>query len=331
MWRSVAATFLVAWLAAGGVQAGGADSTPDPGAPFNLVSPYQSYDLKLRAFQPTPSRYAGFLLPVRINGGRPLRLVLDSGADYIVIGSKAGRALGLAAASELDLVGLGSRPASVGWAKTVEVGPVSFRNCRVAFVEGQVLEGADGVLPLSLFSQFLLRLDLPEQTLGLIPYPPEGNPAVPPARSTAKHNLLLVAAVLNGKRDGYVAVDTGAFCSAISTEVARTLRSSQIVPGVALATGTGAATGQRVSSPVHFAIAGQDLTSDEVVALDLSNLSHHYGVEVMGVLGFPALSTYVLTIDYRRGQVKIEPPPSVSAREPHRGHNPNPPAPLAFR
>jgi hypothetical protein len=82
---------------------------------------------------------------------------------------------------------------------------------------------------------------------------------------------------------------------------------------------------------VRFQIAGQELIPNEVVALDLSNLSRHYGVEVMGVLGFPALSNYILTIDYRNGRVKIEPPQSISARELHRGHDAKSPEPLAFR
>jgi hypothetical protein len=198
-------------------------------------------------------------------------------------------------------------------------------------VKGQVVEGADGVVPLSLFSDFLLRLDLSEKTLGLIPYPREENPAVPPTHGVTKHDALLVAAVLNGKRNGYVVVDTGAFCSAISREVARTLSGFQIVPEVRLAAGTGAAIGQRISSTAHFAIAEQDLIPDEVVALDLSNLSRRYGVDVVGVLGFPALASYVLTIDYRDGRVKIEPPQSVSARELNRGHNAKPPGLLAFR
>jgi len=226
---------------------------------------------------------------------------------------------------------LGTRPAKVGMAETVDVGPVSFRNCWVALVEGQVVDGADGVIPLSLFSGFLLRLDLPEKMLRLIPYAPEENPADPPTRGVTKHDVLLVATVLNRERNGYVVVDTGAFCSAISREVARTLSGSQIAPEVRLAAGTGAAIGQRISSAAHFAITGQDIVPDEIVALDLSNLSRHYGVDVIGVLGFPALASYALTIDYRNGRVKIDPPQSVSARELNRGRNAKPPTPLAFR
>jgi hypothetical protein len=187
------------------------------------------------------------------------------------------------------------------------------------------------VIPLSLFSDFLLRLNLPRKTLRLIPYPSEHDSATPSTRGVTKRHLLLVTAVLNGKQSGHVILDTGAFCSAISRDVARTLSGSHIVPEVGLAAGTGAATGQRVSSAVHFAIAEQDLIPDEVVALDLSILSRHSGVEVMGVLGFPELNNYVLTIDYREGRVKIEPPQSISAREVHRGDNAQPLAPLAFR
>ena len=331
MWRRAAATFLAIWLILGGLRASKAGPTSASDAPPELVSPYQPYELKLRPFCPIPSRPAGVLLHGRINGGRPLRLVLDTGAEFIVIRAKAARSAGISARSEMELVGLGSRSARVGRAETVEIGPVRFRNCRIALVDGNIVEGADGVIPLSFFSDFLLRLNLPGKTLGLIPYPRDQDPAIPSTRGVTKRHLLLVTTVLNGKQSGYVILDTGASCSAISREVARTLRGFPVVPEVPLAAGTGAATGQRVSSAVHFAIAEQDLIPNEIVALDLSNLSRHFGVEVMGVLGFPALTNYVLTIDYHNGRVKIEPPQSNSARELHRGHNSKSPTPLAFR
>lgn len=332
MWHAAAATFLMTGLIFGGVQATWAESTPALDAPTELVSPYQPYNLKLRPFYPVPSRPAGVLLPTRINGGRPLRLVLDSGSGLIVIGAKDARSVGLSARSDMELVGLGTRPARVGWAETVEIGPVRYRNCRVALVEGKVVEGADGVIPLSLFSHFLLRLNLPGKMLGLIPYPREQDLAFPSTPGVTRRDLLMVATVLNGKQSGYVVLDTAAFCSAISDTVARTLSGSHIAPEIRIAAGTGTTTGQRVSSAVHFAIAKQDLAPNEVVALDLSDLSRHYGVEEIGVLGFPALLNYVLTVDYRNGRVRIEPPQSISVRERDGGNNnATSPAPLAFR
>ena len=76
---------------------------------------------------------------------------------------------------------------------------------------------------------------------------------------------------------------------------------------------------------MHFQIAGQELIPNEVVALDLSNLSRHYGVQVVGVLGFPALRPYVLTLSYRDALVKIESPQRLSLREEDDSHNAKPP------
>ena len=292
-----------------------ADSTSPPHGRFDLVSPYQPYDLELRSFYSAPNRLAGVLLLVRINGGRPLRLVLDSGSEFIVIGAKVAHALGLSNESEMVLVGLGTRQAKVGKAECVDVGPVSFRNCRVAFVNGKVIEGADGVIPLAMFSDFFLRLDLPGKTLGLIPYPNDHGPAASSNRGLGDDNYLLVDTVLNRKYHGYAVLDTGAFCSAISREVAGTLTGSRVLTDLPIMSGTGAATGQIVSAAVHFEIAGQELIPDRVVALDLLNLSRHYGVEVVGVLGFPTLNPYILTVDYRNRLVKIDPKQAVSRRE----------------
>ena len=162
MWCRAASAILLSGLVFGGARASEAISTPAPNAPPELVSPYQQYDLKLSAFEPVPRCPAGALLHVRINGGRPLRLVLDSGAEFMVIGAKDAHSVGLSAGPEMDLVGLESRAARVGRAETVEIGPLSFRNCPVAFVKGKVVEGADGVIPLSLFSDFMLRLTFPQ-------------------------------------------------------------------------------------------------------------------------------------------------------------------------
>lgn len=329
MWRSPASAFLLTGLIFAALD-GEAISIRAADAPGELLSPYQQYELKLRPFYPLPNRAAGFLLPVRINRGRPLRLVLDSGAEFIVIGAKAARSLDISTGAEIELVGLGSRTAKVGRAATLEIGPVSFRNCPVAVMDRAAGEGADGVIPLSLFSPFLLRFDFPGQTLRLIPFPLEGNAAGPPARAAAKHNPLLVATVLNDKQSGYVVLDTGAYCSAVSREVARTLGGFPLAPEVTLVAGTGAAAGQRVSSAVHFAIAQHDFVPQEVVALDLSDLNRHFGVEVVGVLGFPELAPYVLTIDYRNGRVEFEPPRKLSAGKLHRGRDVETPSALAF-
>jgi len=54
-------------------------------------------------------------------------------------------------------------------------------------------------------------------------------------------------------------------------------------------------------------------------------------MEIIGLLGFPALSRYVLTVDDREGWVEMEPPQKLSAPGPQLGDNAKLPVPLAFR
>ena len=331
MWRCAASAILLTGLVLGGVRAGEVSSKHAPDVAPALVSPYQQYDLKLRAFYPAPRCPAGVLLIARINGGRPLRLLLDSGAEFIVIAAKVGRWAGLSARSEMELIGLGSRPATVGRAATVEIGPVRFRNCPVVLVDGKVVEGADGVIPLSLFSDFLVRLNLDEKMLRLIPHPPEQDQATLSVPAFAKARLLLVSATLNGKQGGHVMLDTGAFCSAVSREFADTLSSSRIAAEIQIGAGTGPVTGQLVPSAVYFEIAGQVFSPNNVAALDLSDLSRHCGMEIIGVLGYPALSTYILTIDYRNGLLSLESSQRGVSRDQHRVQGGDSPVQLALR
>src|ERR1035438_1067885 len=109
MWRVATVTVLAIGLALGGARTSEANSGPEGDSLPHLASPYQTYNLGLILFYPRPNRAGGVILRVRINGRRPLRLLLDSGADLIVINAKAGRSTGLSAGSETDLVGLGAR------------------------------------------------------------------------------------------------------------------------------------------------------------------------------------------------------------------------------
>lgn len=309
------APYLVIGLALTCTWATSTDPTSPKHSHPDLLSPYQHYELELNRFCPAPNRSAGVLLHVRINGGHPLRLVLDSGAEFVVLAAKTARSAGLSGASEMELVGLGTTRAKVGRADNVGVGPISFRNCPVAIVQGKVIDGADGVIPLAIFSDFLIRLDLAAETLELAPYPDEHGTSRSNSRAGAETGFLVVGTLLNRRYRGYVLLDTGAYCSAISREVAGAPRRSLMLRDLPIGAGTGETTGQLVAGAARFEIAGQELVADDVVALDMLNLSRHCGVDVVGLLGFPALRPYVLTIDYRNRAVKIDPKPVSSSRE----------------
>src|SRR5437879_5785246 len=66
----------------------------DP-SPAQLASPYRPYQLKLASFYPVNSTSAGLVVFARFNGGKPLRLLLDTGARGIAIHHKAARDAGI--------------------------------------------------------------------------------------------------------------------------------------------------------------------------------------------------------------------------------------------
>jgi hypothetical protein len=289
-----------------------AATSASAGQPATEAAPSapQSYKLKLLSFVPEPGRAVGVYLKVRINGGRTVRLLLDSGAEHLVVSTAVARSAGLPAGAHLSLIGFGEQPDEGGFhtvARSVEVGPLTLRDCPVDVVDHKVVNGADGVVPLALFSDFLVRLDLPGKVLELTPYE---SATVPRERFTgalAVNAVLLLRTVLNGLHDGYYLLDTGAAHNALSRTTAREMGGPG--PGSEMRRVQGAAGASEVPQmryAVHFRTAGQDIVSDDVVLVDLDTFSRYNGVKVAGLLGYPALSRYVLTVDYRHALVRMQ-------------------------
>jgi len=274
-----------------------------------VTAPERPYSLRLSSFAPRPPQASGVLLQVRINGGPPLRLLLDSGAARITLGARASARSAIAAVGESHLVGAGespTRPVRSGVAGSVDIGPLQFRNCRVDMAPGELAEGIDGVIPMSLFGGFLIRLDLPGKALDLTPYP-DGEAAQPTGTvpATLRDDLLFVRGALNDALEGYILLDTGASYSAVSQRTAKVLRSSP-VSSVDLRGANGAVNGDLIGAGVRFQVAGRSFTAEPVVALDLVALSALNGVDAIGVLGYPALRGSILTVNYRDALVRID-------------------------
>jgi Aspartyl protease len=267
------------------------------------------YTLKLASFVIPPSSPSGLILKARIDSGPVLRLLLDSGAQFIVLDKGAAAKSGHSGGSELDLVGAGRRTKAARMAKagSVAIGDLVFHDCELVIADGKVLDGVDGVIPLSLFAGFLLRLDIPGKTLDLRPYPLDGPVDDGDlSRARASNNLLFVKAVLNDSREAYVLLDTGAFFNAISESTARALQCPRLFSSsVQLQSGAGATEGRMLSSEVRFRVGSRVLEASPVVVVPLDELEGHHQLEVAGVLGYPALRGSILTIDYRDGLVGI--------------------------
>lgn len=271
---------------------------------------HASYRLKLGPFVIPPTRTAGLIVKASIDGGPPLRLLLDSGTQSIVLDGKALRNSGYSRVADFDLVGAGASAAEVVKevvADTVQVGDLTLRRVPLLIAPHRLAYGIQGVLPLSVFGGFLIRLDIPKKNLDLLPYPQDELGSSGALKTLASNHLLFVKGTVNEAHEGYFLLDTGACYSAISQSVARELRISEgLAPRVALQAGTAAIDAALLEGAVRLRIGARDFSIGPVVAVDLAGPSSYHNVRISGLIGYPALSNSVVRVNYRDSFIRIE-------------------------
>ena len=271
-----------------------------------LASPYRSYHLKLAGYFPSGKAQSGLVVEARINGGKPLRLVLDSGAHGIVLNGKAARTANLERLTKAGVGGLGpgiDAEAEVALAQTVSIADLQWNNCIVVAGRQDLVPGADGVIGTNVFEDFLVRIDPRSQTLDLSPLPDRGDndhDAGGALRTYRVGHLLLVQGSRAGREGGYFLLDTGASYSSVAND-------DVLHPadgGVPLRGAQGAIQGKALKAD-RVNLAGAKLADAHPVAIDLSGVSRAEGVEISGILGYPAISQSVVTINYRDGLIEF--------------------------
>jgi len=205
--------------------------SPGVFAAGKVTAPGGSYRIQLTSFASPPEPPSGLLVRARVNGGPLLRLLLDSGAQHVVLSRRSAAKSGCAGGTDLSLVSPGAAVPSAAKsvrAETIQVGDFVARDVDVLVTDNKVAEGVDGVLPLALFGGFVIRLDMPSKSLDLDPYPEQAPRQTGDLAAVRNHDLLFVKCQVNGARDGYFLLDTGASYNAISRALARTLNSSDL-------------------------------------------------------------------------------------------------------
>ena len=274
-------------------------------ATSNLESECRHYSLKLNSLFNPQAQTMGLYVKARIGGGSSLRLLLDSGAQHVVLNKSVAVSFSEPSGATLELVGLGGsdKGARRLACATVEIGDLALRDCDMLSVDVQLLDGIDGVVPLSLFAGFLVKLDIPRKTLDLDPYSAANaikDELYSPVR--ADNRLLFLEATLNDSpQSGYVLLDTGASYNAVSTSVAargwkgyRTMSPTLALRGFLAEMG-----GFLLPAGVRFRFGLHVVSADPAVVVDLSDLSNHHKFAIEGILGYPALRRSIVTINYR--------------------------------
>ena len=276
-----------------------------------LASAHRSYRLKLGTFVVPPGASLGLLVRARINGGPPLRLLLDSGTQYVALDHKAAMKSGCAGGTDFDLVGAGAPSAKrvrAASASTIEIADLTLRDVPVLIIGHKLADGIDGAMPLSLFGEFLIRLDIPARTLDLLPYPTGQANTTGALRAVSSNELLFLRGVFNEQHEGYFLLDTGASYTTISQKLSRKLDGfSALSRSLPVQGGTTAMDAPLFADSARLRFGSRELATGPVVAIDLSTASRYHKLEVSGLIGYPALRDSVLTVDYRDGLVRIEP------------------------
>jgi hypothetical protein len=270
-----------------------------------LASAYTSYRVPLSGFRPSGATQDGLIVTVRVNGGNPLRLVLDTGARDIMISGRAAKNLGLdtIVTSRINGFGDGDEGESrLALARSLAIGDLRFEDCLIEVSAHGVVPGADGILGAGIFEAFRMRIDAQRNAMQLTPFADADTPQSP-ANAIGLRRLMLVKASVAGK-EGWFLLDSGAAYSTVTRELvppALLRNTAANLIGV-----RGALSGAYRLGPISLGVAGRTLVDLSPVALDLAPLSRREGVEISGVVGYSALSRRPFTIDFRHGVVAFE-------------------------
>jgi predicted aspartyl protease/tetratricopeptide (TPR) repeat protein len=128
------------------------------------------------------------------------------------------------------------------------------------------------------------------------------------------HSLLLPAS-LNKTEQKMFILDTGAFSTTISPDVARVVTKVHANDSMKVRGLSGTVDKVYTADAITFQFANISQKVEDVVAFDTSSLSKNLNMEVSGLIGYTALAHLTINIDYRDGLMKF-------AYDPNRGFKP---------
>ncbi len=287
---------------------------------FALRLPLEPTESKLSRLMYDPNTIRGYALPVAFNGGKPLRLLMDTGAGGIVLNRKSAERAGLPRIADARFGGIGDAGDRTGYmamAETVQVGQVSFRNCPIVVSEREFLTDQDGLIGTNVFSQFLVTLDLQKMVLRLDPLPKRQTPedAWSDPEKIAEfggftrfwhvgHDILLPTRV-NGAKPVLFLIDTGGRSSLIDPAYARQFTGVRSEDRVTVHGLSGKVAKVQSAANLTFEFGHYRMPVSGILAIPLTKTSHD-SPRMTGIFGAATLVNFRMQIDYRDGLIHLE-------------------------
>ena len=264
-----------------------------------LESAYETYRIPLANL-----RSGGLVLGARLNNGRELRLIVDTGATGIVLNAAAASDLQLEYFAPAALAGFGTQApvsARVALAATLRAGKLQMSNVLVNVGDGELVQSADGVVGLDIFKDFLIQLDARSRNLQLTPFAPtSSNECIGCVRANRLGHLLLVRGSVNGATEGYFILDTGSPNTIVSKRLVPPSTHTQVAFGI-----QGPQSVAFPPVPVSLRVGAQHILDFQSAAMDTAEISARNGTEIAGAIGYSVLRDLNLLVDYQHGFVKL--------------------------
>lgn len=311
-----AAVVTAGLLGGGSLVAGQSERPPAAGRPAPIELAFE-----FRTKQP--------IVPVRLNAGPPVPFVVDTGASIHLIDRATAQRTAAADGTAGRLSGGGSATVDVRWVDglTIAAGPATWTGQRAALADLGYPDRKHfaGLLGAPVLMRYTVQFAFAERRLRLFDpaayTPPAGAILVP---FTLQENLPIVRVTIDagtGPVEARLMVDTGASASIdLNRPFVDAHRLVEAMPDAAAADRPAALGG---TAPFLYGTARRATLAGQVFERPRIGLSRAQGGSSAragrdGVIGNELLRRYVMTVDYRRGQLVLEPgPPPV----------PDPPAP----
>lgn len=285
-------------------------------------------------------RLRGYRVSVALNG-RQEQLLLDTGASGIVVGR------GVAAETKITefiptrlggIGGTGWTSGSIGFAESIKIGDMEFRNCPIKVTDDSSVVHEDGLIGSDVFEKFLVEIDFPDEKLKLRELPkrpgdeqPElslfsGNShpskdehmdenaaldryIAPEMQSFTRvyrfGHLLLVATSIGDVPPKYFVLDSGAVGNLISPSAAEEVTKVRRRKDISLSGIGGSVDDVYTAKKANIRFGHLAQQNQNIIGFDTSHQSDSAGIEISGFLGFQTLGMLDITIDYRDGLVNF--------------------------
>ncbi len=251
------------------------------------------------------------IVPVRVNGSRPMDFVLDTGAEQTVLSVPVARRVGVVPVTYVRSAGVGEigvRGLQIGRLDSLEIGRLKVKNLTV-LIKNPPLQGlptpeVEGFSPLALGLSMII--DYERRVLVMGKQLPEGE--YDTALPLRMYRLATVRGTLNGEHPASFVVDTGGEVISISQAAAGQLEYDPDVRRIPLKV-----YGSSGWDPDAFLLPGVDLqfasirfSGIPVVVLNLRVPSVLLGFELGGIVGHRFLRDYRVAIDLKASVLRLK-------------------------